>query len=148
MTQEYATWRPIKPSGRSRGLTAQDVLRLAARAQAKPAVIGWLHMGSREVSGRELAAFKEGLAALGWKEGAQYVVEERWALGRVDRLQPLADDLAKTKPAVVVSWPTQPIRPSLKAMPHVPVVQVNLNVVEEFTESQRGAGGFGSTGKH
>jgi dUTP pyrophosphatase len=29
----------------------------------------------------------------------------------------------------------------------VPVVQVNLNVVEEFTESQRGAGGFGSTGK-
>ncbi len=30
----------------------------------------------------------------------------------------------------------------------VPVVQVNLNVVEEFTESQRGAGGFGSTGKH
>jgi dUTP pyrophosphatase len=30
----------------------------------------------------------------------------------------------------------------------VPVVQVNLNVVEEFTESPRGDGGFGSTGKH
>ena len=29
----------------------------------------------------------------------------------------------------------------------VPVVQVKLNVVEEFEESQRGAGGFGSTGK-
>jgi dUTP pyrophosphatase len=29
----------------------------------------------------------------------------------------------------------------------VPVVQVRLNVVEEFEESQRGAGGFGSTGK-
>jgi dUTP pyrophosphatase len=29
----------------------------------------------------------------------------------------------------------------------VPVVQVRLNVVEEFTESGRGAGGFGSTGK-
>ena len=29
----------------------------------------------------------------------------------------------------------------------VPVVQVRLNVVEEFSESQRGAGGFGSTGK-
>src|SRR3954464_8546616 len=29
----------------------------------------------------------------------------------------------------------------------VPVVQVRLNVVEEFTESRRGAGGFGSTGK-
>jgi dUTP pyrophosphatase len=29
----------------------------------------------------------------------------------------------------------------------VPVVQVKLNVVEEFVESKRGAGGFGSTGK-
>jgi dUTP pyrophosphatase len=29
----------------------------------------------------------------------------------------------------------------------VPVVQVKLNVVKEFTASARGAGGFGSTGK-
>jgi dUTP pyrophosphatase len=30
----------------------------------------------------------------------------------------------------------------------VPVMQVGFNVVEEFTSSERGAGGFGSTGKH
>jgi dUTP pyrophosphatase len=30
----------------------------------------------------------------------------------------------------------------------VPVVQVGFNVVEEFPESHRGEGGFGSTGKH
>jgi dUTP pyrophosphatase len=30
----------------------------------------------------------------------------------------------------------------------VPVVQVELNIVESFEESSRGAGGFGSTGKH
>ncbi len=30
----------------------------------------------------------------------------------------------------------------------VPVVQVKLNVVESFGQSSRGAGGFGSTGKH
>src|SRR5215468_6125372 len=30
----------------------------------------------------------------------------------------------------------------------VPVVQVELNVVDDFAESERGAGGFGSTGKH
>ena len=29
----------------------------------------------------------------------------------------------------------------------VPVAQVKLNVVESFSESERGAGGFGSTGK-
>ena len=30
----------------------------------------------------------------------------------------------------------------------VPVVQVALNVVDDFAESESGAGGFGSTGKH
>ncbi len=30
----------------------------------------------------------------------------------------------------------------------VPVVRVQMNVVSEFTESDRGDGGFGSTGKH
>jgi len=30
----------------------------------------------------------------------------------------------------------------------VPVVQVELNVVADFAQSPRGAGGFGSTGKH
>ncbi len=30
----------------------------------------------------------------------------------------------------------------------VPVVQVELNVVDDFEQSERGAGGFGSTGKH
>lgn len=30
----------------------------------------------------------------------------------------------------------------------VPVVQARFNVVDEFGQSERGAGGFGSTGKH
>lgn len=30
----------------------------------------------------------------------------------------------------------------------VPVLQANFNVVDEFDESHRGEGGFGSTGKH
>jgi len=30
----------------------------------------------------------------------------------------------------------------------VPVLQVGFNVVETFSDSERGAGGFGSTGKH
>jgi dUTP pyrophosphatase len=30
----------------------------------------------------------------------------------------------------------------------VPVVQAEFNVVDDFEESVRGAGGFGSTGKH
>ncbi|CAB3776571.1 dUTP diphosphatase [Pararobbsia alpina] len=36
----------------------------------------------------------------------------------------------------------------LAQMVVVPVVQAQFNIVEEFGESGRGAGGFGSTGKH
>jgi dUTP pyrophosphatase len=36
----------------------------------------------------------------------------------------------------------------LAQMVVVPVVQAQFNIVEEFGESERGAGGFGSTGKH
>jgi putative ABC transport system substrate-binding protein len=67
----------------------------AVFSQAKqPILIGWLHTDSSELSGQYLSAFKEGLAALGWKDGAQVVIEVRWANGRVDRLPSLADELA------------------------------------------------------
>jgi dUTP pyrophosphatase len=36
----------------------------------------------------------------------------------------------------------------LAQMVIVPVLQVELNIVEEFESSERGSGGFGSTGKH
>jgi putative ABC transport system substrate-binding protein len=115
-----------------------------AQSKSGPAVIGWLHMSSRASEGPELAAFREGLAALGWKEGSQFVIEERWAEGRIERLQPLADDLARKAPAVIVSWPTQPIRAALKAMPAVPVVQVAAAdpVVTGFAASMARPGGM------
>lgn len=36
----------------------------------------------------------------------------------------------------------------LAQMVIVPVVQAELNIVDDFEASERGAGGFGSTGKH
>ena len=36
----------------------------------------------------------------------------------------------------------------LAQMVIVPVVQAQLNIVDDFDASERGAGGFGSTGKH
>ncbi len=47
----------------------------------------------------------------------------------------------------VANYTLQPME-RIAQMVIVPVVQVELNVVESFDESSRGAGGFGSTGKH
>jgi len=58
----------------------------SAFAQLKqPILIGWLITGSR--SGNALATFKEGLAALGWIEGQQFVIEGRSVRQRSIRLR-------------------------------------------------------------
>jgi putative ABC transport system substrate-binding protein len=108
---------------------AAGALTLAPRslfAQSKPPIlIGWLHADSRESSAQYLSAFKEGLAALGWQEGAQIVIEERWADGRSARLQPLAEELAAKKPAVIVAAPTISVGSVTKAAPNTPIVMAS-----------------------
>ena len=66
------------------GLAIAASIPRAVFAQAKklPVVIGWLNPGSREGNPRLLAVFKEGFAAMSWKEGMQFVVKERVADGR------------------------------------------------------------------
>jgi putative tryptophan/tyrosine transport system substrate-binding protein len=106
-------------------LGGASVLPLAARAQQqgqRPALIGWLCLQSRETGGHLLVALKEGLATLGWKEGTQFVVEERWADGQLDRLQPLAENLAAMKPKIVVAFPVLLVRAVAKAAPDTPIV--------------------------
>ncbi len=88
----------------------------------QPILIGWLHADSRELSGHYLTAFKEGLAALGWKEGSQLVIEERWADGRSARLQSLAEELAAKKLAVIVAAPQVSVPAAANAAPKTPIV--------------------------
>ena len=95
-------------------------------AQTKqPILIGWLHAESRSAGGHFLAVFREGMSALGWKEGSNYVLEERWADGRADRVQPLAEELAARKPALIVAAPTGATAAAAKAAPTTPIVQAN-----------------------
>jgi putative ABC transport system substrate-binding protein len=97
---------------------------LAARSQSGqgPALIGSLALRSRDPSADVIARVKEGLTALGWKEGAQFVIEERWANGQPDRLQPLADELAAMRPAVILAWPSIAVVFASKAAPNTPIV--------------------------
>jgi putative ABC transport system substrate-binding protein len=96
---------------------------LAALAQSKqPILIGWLHLGSRETGAHVRAALKEGLAALGWKEGSQVRIEERWADGQEDRLPLLAKELAAKKPAVIVASGLRAVVDAAKGAPKIPIV--------------------------
>ena len=107
-------------------LVVAAVVPSAALAQARqPASIAWLHGGTRQADAFCLAAFKEGLAALGWKEGANLTMEERWAEGQRERLLPLAEELVAKKPAMIVAGFLTAIAAAAKVAPRIPVVQVD-----------------------
>ena len=97
------------------------------QSKMQPVVIGWLSSGSRTTSARTLVAFKEGMAALGWKEGSNYILEGSWAEGRVDRLPDLAEALAAKKPIIIVAAPVSATIAAAKAAPKTPIVQATGN---------------------
>ncbi len=65
------------------------------------------------------------MAALGWKLGTHYVLEERHADARVDRLPALAQEIAAKTPAVIVADPTTSARAAAAAAPTTPIVLAN-----------------------
>jgi putative tryptophan/tyrosine transport system substrate-binding protein len=77
---------------------------LAARAQQTTTpLIGFLSSRSPNESEALVAAFRQGLAEVGYAEGQNAHVAFRWAEGRYDRLPELATDLVKAQVAVIVA---------------------------------------------
>ncbi len=82
-------------------------------AEAQPAAkvvrIGTLVPGSRPAAPdwKQRWSLVEGLRALGWVEGQNIAIEDRWADGKIPRLPELAAELVRLKVDVIVtlSWP-------------------------------------------
>jgi putative ABC transport system substrate-binding protein len=97
---------------------------LMARAQQPPraARIGCLIPGTQESHGPFIVVFREGLGQLGHVEGRDYVLDLRWAEGKVDRFPVLADELARLAPDVAVAATTAAVLAAKQAMPTTPIV--------------------------
>jgi len=112
------------------------------QAKRPPVVIGYLSPGSRESGAGWFPEFKEELAALGWKEGSNYVLEERWANGRWERLQPLAEELVARKPALIVARTSAAARAAAKAAPKTPIVMTGDPAAAGLAKSLARPGGM------
>jgi putative tryptophan/tyrosine transport system substrate-binding protein len=116
---------------------------LAAEGQQAGNVprIGTLFARSADASIRQ--AFREGLRDLGWIEGQNILVEERWADGQYDRLPALAAELVKLNVQVIVATSTPEIRAAKQATSTIPIVMVigADPVAEGFIENVRRPGG-------
>ena len=76
---------------------------VTSRAQPTLPVIGYLGAQSPASFASRIAAFREGLAELGFVEGRNVLVEFRWAEGQHNRLPDLARDLVARQVAVIVA---------------------------------------------
>jgi putative ABC transport system substrate-binding protein len=76
----------------------------AAPAQQRPAmpVIGYLSARSLESDVAMLAAFRRGLAEIGYAEGRNVAIEYRFADGQLDRIPAMATDLTGRHVAAII----------------------------------------------
>ena len=92
-----------------------------AQRPARLPRVGFLGMDS-QMQAERLAAFQEGLRALGYVEGRNIVIEYRWAEGRFDRLPALASELVALQVDVIVTAAPPAVRAAQRATTSIPIV--------------------------
>ena len=107
---------------------------LSARAQqptTKIARIGWLVTGSPTSHRFSLAAFQDGLKALGYVEGQNISIEYRWAEGNTARLPELANELVHEKVDIILAGGTVVAEAAKHATSLIPIIAAG---VADFVE--------------
>jgi len=102
---------------------AVAVWPVMARAQ-RPAipVIGFLGGGSAEAGRSYVAAFGQGLAQAGYKDGQNVAIEYRYADGQYHKLPTFADELVQHQVADLVAWSPVAALAAKQATTSVPIV--------------------------
>ena len=88
--------------------------------------IGFLNGSSLSPILARYEAFRLGLRELGYVEGENIVIEQRFAEGKIDRLPELAAELVRLKVDVIVVVGTQETQTAEKATQTIPIVMVQV----------------------
>ena len=96
---------------------------MAARAQQRPPVVGFLNSGSPDEFAHLVAAFNQGLNEAGFVDDQNVKIDYRWADGRYERLRDLAADLVRRRVAVIAALGSTPAAVAAKtATSTIPIV--------------------------
>jgi putative ABC transport system substrate-binding protein len=102
-------------------LLAVEVMAEAQQARKVPR-IGFLSALSPSALSAWTEAFRQGLRELGYVEGKTFVVEYRWAEGKIERLPDLATELVRLKVDVIVTAGPAVTRAAKEATSTIPIV--------------------------
>jgi putative ABC transport system substrate-binding protein len=107
---------------------------LAARAQTTKKVpqIGWLVTGSPASYRFSLAAFRDGLKALGHVEGQNISIEYRWAEGNIGRLPDLAKELVHQNVDIILAGGSVGAEAAKHATSIIPIVAAGVGDLVEL----------------
>ncbi len=113
-------------------------LPVDAQQAGKVYRIGYLSRASAQAYRKQLAAFQQGLRDLGYVEGKNILIEERYAVGRKERLPELAAELVRLKVDIFVVQGGQTARAARQKSKVIPIVfaiaadPVGMGVVASF----------------
>ena len=114
----------------------REFLRLAAAtamvanpaaAEVKIPRIGFIQVGSREENQSLLDAFRGGLSALGWTDGGNIAIVDRWAEERTEQLPGIVKELIGSGAAVLVTAGTLATLAAKRASATMPIVMLGVD---------------------
>jgi putative ABC transport system substrate-binding protein len=94
---------------------------VVAQQAAKVPRLGFL-WDSPDLWPGALESFRRGLRDLGWIEGRNILVEYRWAEGRFDRLDEIADELVRLKVDIIVAPSSIYTEAARRATSTIPII--------------------------
>jgi putative tryptophan/tyrosine transport system substrate-binding protein len=122
--------------------------KVSAQQTTRPPRIGWLSTGSPVSHRLSLAAFQDGLRALGYIEGGNVTIEYRWAEGNLARLPELASQLVQEQVEIILAGGSTGAQAAKNATSVIPIIAagtgdlVELGLVTSFARPGGNLTGF------
>jgi putative ABC transport system substrate-binding protein len=108
----------------SAGAFAAPLACFAQQERSKVARIGVLESTSSSANQRDLLI--AGLRELGYVEGKNMIIEDRWAEGQYERLPGLAAELVQMKVDVIIAGGSPAVQAAQQATTTIPIVMVRI----------------------
>ena len=114
-----------------------------AQQPVKVPTIGYLSATHRDVHAPRFQAFRDGLRELGYAEGRNITIADRFAAGKSEQLREFVAEFIRLKVDVIVAGGSQAGAPAAKSTKTIPIVVVHFEdpVREGFVSSLARPGG-------